>query len=943
MGAGLFRMADWHGRMGGIAASALYAIIPSMLPLLRHIPIAPRLANRRREALDFLIVHSGLLTCALFLLAGLSLLGDYGIGADQGTQRRIAEANLNYALGRVDGILVNNDQFALVPSDRFYGVAFELPLLLAERALGLEDLYYVNRLRLTLTYLFFIIGSYFCYRLAYRLFGSRLLAIMALLFLLLHPRIYGHSFFNSKDLPFLSMFLIALYLLERAFRRDTVGAFVLLGIAVGLLTNLRIMGIMLFPAVIAMRGLDWLPAGGGPERRRVLLTAGLFTLTAGLTWYAVTPYAWPNPIEHLAGSLGLTVGHPTVVPILFQGALIPSDQLPWHYLPIWFLITTPPFILLLIGCGAAAVVARSCRRPGTVFRQGRPRFLLLLLACFLLPPLAAALLGSNQYDDWRHLYFVYGPAVLLAAGGLRGLTAAWPRQGRWRAGAYGLAGLGLGLILVQMAQLHPLQYVYFNFLVDRTTPEELRERYDLDYWELAQWPALQYLLARYPGETLTVRTGHRSMWEALPPAARRRLPLTAGRDSDFDLTDQPEPSQPDLAFNSAYPRRFYNNTLAILRPAAAAWMTADALAAYRELYREARAGEPIIRGNYDVYLKGRRLTFVRENCRPEQRKVWFRVDAFPPHEEILPPGLWEPGSYASYYNQPVRLGSLCLAVIQLPAETRGNLILDQRGAGKPGPASQRIWEQELYSLSRPGLGELSDRRREKQPPAGPAAFAVFLDWNAAGRPGLFYAKESCSQAEYENPAFLQIYPENLADLPFYLWAGGQENREFPLSRYGFRPGGDCMAVVPLPDYPIAALRTGQFGVWEVNRYPPAAPGRLRETYAALAALKPNRRAAFALYWRDNRLIYLRENCAAADTAAGFFLHIIPADVAVLPAERRAAGFANGDFAFDRRGGHFDGKCLAAIPLPNYPVKAIRTGQYSPEQGELWAVELAVGR
>ena len=913
-----------------------------MLPLLRHIPIAPRLANRRRAAQDFLVVHSGLLTCAIFLLVGLALLGDYGVGADQQTQRRIAEANLNYALGRVDGILVNNDRDTLVPSDRFYGVAFELPLLLAEGALGLEDLYQVNRLRLTLTHLFFIIGGYFCYRLAYRLFGSRLLAIMVLLFLLLHPRIYGHSFFNSKDLPFLSMFLIALYLLERAFRRDTVGAFVLLGIAVGLLANLRIMGVMLFPAVIAMRGLDWLPAGGGPERKGILLTGGLFVLTAGLTWYAVTPYAWPNPIEHLAGSLGLTVGHPTVVPVLFQGEWIPSDQLPWHYLPTWFLITTPPFILLLGLCGAAAVLARGCRRPAAIFCNNRQRFLLLLLAAFLLPPAAAALLGSNQYDDWRHLYFVYGPAVLLAAGGLRGLTGAWPRPGRWRAGAYGLAGLGLGLTLLQMAQLHPLQYVYFNFLVDRTTPEGLRERYDIDYWELAQWSALQYLLARYPGETLTVRTEHRSMWEALPAAARRRLPRAGGRRADFYLTYQLGSGRPDLAFNSAYPRRFYNNTLAILRPAAAARMTADALAAYRELYRQARAGEPIIRGNYDVYLKGRRLTFVQENCRPERREVWLRVDALPPHREILPPGLWEPGSYASYYNQPVRLGSLCLAVIQLPADIRGNLILAQRGASKPGAAGQRIWWEELYSLSRPGLGELINQGREKQPPAGPDAYAVFLDWNAAGRPGLFYAKAECSPADYETPVFLQLYPENLTDLPFYLWAGGQENREFPLLRYGFRPGGSCIAVVPLPDYPIAALRTGQAGRWEVNRYPPAAPGRLRETYAALPAGRPEARSFFDLYWQDNRLIYLRETCAAADTAAGFFLHIIPADVADLPPERQIAGFANRDFAFDRRGGHFAGKCLATISLPNYPVKAIRTGQYVAGQGELWAVELAVG-
>ena len=84
---------------------------------------------------------------------------------------------------------------------------------------------------------------------------------------------------------------------------------------------------------------------------------------------------------------------------------------------------------------------------------------------------------------------------------------------------------------------------------------------------------------------------------------------------------------------------------------------------------------------------------------------------------------------------------------------------------------------------------------------------------------------------------------------------------------------------------------------------------------------------------------MRETCAAADTAADFFLHIIPEDVADLPPERQAAGFANRDFAFAHRGAPFDGHCLAAVPLPDYPIKEIRTGQYLPGQGEVWSAGL----
>ncbi len=914
-----------------------YAIIRPMLPQLR--PIAPQFSVGRRAALNFLTARGGLIVCLLFLLVGLDTAGDYGLLYDEQPQIVIATANLNYIRGQADSLDQLPYPFYL------YGVTFELPLLLAQQALGwdalsVEDYHYIHRLRLTLTHLFFVLGGWFCYRLAYRLFDNRLLAILALLFYLLHPRLYAHSFINSKDLPFVSMLMIALYLLERAFRRDTLGAFVLLGVAVGLLTNLRIMGLMLLAAPLAMRGLDLFYARTGPERKHILLTGGMFTLTAGLTLYAVTPYAWTNPVDYLTASLALSVNHPAVLPQVFQGQVILSDAIPPHYAATWFGITTPPPLLLLGGGGIAAALALGLARPKAVFRNSRLRFYLLLLACFLLPPLAAALLGSNQYEGWRHFYFVYVPFGLLAAGGLHWLAAALSRRRLWRAGIYAAAGLALGLILLQMAQIHPLQHIYFNFLVDRTTPERLRTQYEMDRWLLARRAAVEYLRQSHPGETLTLRADPWAM-KILPPAARRQVQITSGgRNADYELT-LPDPTRPDLAFNSRY-GRFYNNTLVVLRPLDSARMTPAALAAYQEIYRQALASAPIIRADYNVYRQGQRLVFIKENCPRDGGDAWFDVKLFPDDPANLPPQSRASQSYAAFANNRVRLDNLCLAVIQLPDGATGDLILRQRRVGNYGPAGAPVWE-ELYSLSRPGLGELiAAYRGNRPPPDNPAAFDVFIDRDA-GRHRLLYAKSNCAPSESETPITLHIYPENRADLPFYLWTGGLDNRDFSLWAYGGRPGGDCVAIVPLPEYPIAEIRTGQAGVWEVNLYPPADPAYLRATYAALSDIQPSVRAAFDLYLQDNRLIYLRETCNAADTMAGFFLHILPEDAADLPAGRQDAGFANLDFAFDQRGGSFDGKCMAVLFLPHYPIKAIRTGQHIPGQGEVWAAELTVGR
>ena len=105
--------------------------------------------------------------------------------------------------------------------------------------------------------------------------------------------------------------------------------------------------------------------------------------------------------------------------------------------------------------------------------------------------------------------------------------------------------------------------------------------------------------------------------------------------------------------------------------------------------------------------------------------------------------------------------------------------------------------------------------------------------------------------------------------------------------------------------------------------------------------EPAVRADFDIYIDDDTLVYVREPCARADTKAMFFLHLIPDDVADLPDHLKRHGFDNLDFDFPGRGTVFDGKCIAAIALPDYGIATIRTGQYVQVEGgfdNLWEVE-----
>ena len=752
----------------------------------------------------------------LFAAVGVAVLDDYGIGWDAISQRRVAELNAAYIMGDRDALPPNHN--------RFYGMAFELPLLLTERLLGLTDSRDIYLSRHLLIHLFFIAGGFCCGLLAWRMFHNRWVALLAMLLFLLHPRLYAHSFFNSKDVPFAVMFMIALYLTHRAFRRDTAGAFALLGVVVGLAANMRPFALLLIPAVLALRGLDWRAAAGADARRRILLTAGVFAAAALLAIYASQPYYWENPLRFIDGIQTLS-RHPTLVDNLFQGRIVRSDAVPADYIPVWFGITAPPLPLLLGAAGMAAILWRGFRAPGRAGRHGELRFLLLLLGCFTLPVVVAIVLQSHIYNGWRQMYFLWGPFCLLAAAGIhwlshpgRGLKLMRPMAG------YGLAAAGLGGAIYSIVSLHPHQQIHFNLLANWTAPGELRRQYEMDYWQTSHLQGLEYLLERYPDTTLYVLDWPRAevQWPLLPAAERERIVLSNVWTADFHI-------------------------------------------------------------GMDLGLLARGIA--------------------------LEPALYRRQAYGSVY-----------LTVTAPRLIWGDGL-------RPGAEAYRAAYRRLIAAASPAVQ---------------ADLDVYIHNGA-----LYYVRENCSLADATPRVLLHLYPVNNDDLPAYRREYGFDNLSFDFGRRGGFFDGKCITQEPLPDYPIARIRTGQIAggatLWQAD-LPLALMARMGEIEASLEPSPPAAAAGFfELHLVDGELIYRREPCAAADTLARFYLHIFPADAKDLPADRREHGFVNQGFGFAEYGALRDGKCLAAAPLPDYPIARIRTGQHIPGQGELWRADFRPGR
>ena len=637
------------------------------------------------------------LVCGAFLLVGIAVVDDYAAGLDGPAQREIADRNLAFITGaadRLDGFHPKQKH------NRYYGVAFDLPLLLLERGLGLEDSRSIYLMRHLLTHGFFLLGGWCCSLLVYRLTHSRAVALFALLVFVVQPRLYAHSFFNSKDLPFLSMFMVTLYVTHRAFRKETVGAFVLCGVCVGILTNLRIMGMMVYPAVLALRGLD-LGQAGREERTHVLVTGAVFAVAGPGTLYVLSPYLWADPFEFVTASQVLA-HHPHETRGLFQGRPVTSYQLPWHYLPTWMLISTPLVTLLCGALGVIGVCIHSVRRPRTALENTDLRFGLLLVAYLTLPVLAIIALGAHLYSGWRHMFFLHAPLCGLAGLGLQ-WAGGMSRQAA--AGVSALAGLGVLVTGGEMVRLHPHQQVYFNALVDRTTPEYLRTHYSLGTRANSCREGLEFLRKQYPATTVYVPNSYAMYigWITLPPADRARLALVRGAETvDFQIlcgkelqTRETLLVEDSIHEETRYVRKVYNNTL--LRVTARVTVPdrkQSVTSRAGDTYQGATAGQLLAKGMFDIYTyPGTRLLgYARKSCTLPDTRPWFFLHIVPVNEQKLPAQRHQYGfdnRDFAFQRRGKQVAGRCWTTVELPAYEIARIRTGQYNE------QGRLWETEL--------------------------------------------------------------------------------------------------------------------------------------------------------------------------------------------------------------------------------------------------------
>lgn len=232
-----------------------------------------------------------------------------------------------------------------------------------------------------------------------------------------HIRLGGHAALSLRDFPHAAGFLVAVLLsweLLWDIRRRGYPERRLIALgAVGTLPFLlRSPNVLPLPVIIVALGIIACSDRSLPWKRR-LTVIGLPAVTGLLLGYIGSPALWvaPHKILH---PLQLFSAFPWQDQLQVMGIPVNGADPPLWYYPVWLFVGIEPVTFLCLLVGLALLCVRTLRRRHT---EWTPELWIGIIT--LLTWTAVMVIRPHDYDEDRHLLFLYPPLVVLAGMGLR--------------------------------------------------------------------------------------------------------------------------------------------------------------------------------------------------------------------------------------------------------------------------------------------------------------------------------------------------------------------------------------------------------------------------------------------------------------------------------------------------------------------------------------------
>ena len=440
-------------------------------------------------------------------------------------------------------------------------IIFEFFLVFLSDIIGIKNIDKVYLLSHQLNFIFFCTALIIFYKLVQKRFNNFYLSFLSILLIILSPRIFGESFYNSRDIFFMSLFIFYSYSAYIFLEKKNYSNVIIFSILTALLINTKILGIIPIALFSLIYIYNFLNTSKKLVNEKKIIISFIFTTIISI--YILWPYLWANPIVNLYLAFkNILVLHENLIVVNYYfGNYIQSDMMPWHYRTVWFIITTPIIILLLFIIG---MISQSFKIFDALKKSLNKNynfnnnlfFDLYFFFTFVITFFLVIELNASKFGGWRHLYFLYPIVIYFSIYCIKFLKNQFTNKLSIII-LFFLLTINMTFNFFWVLKNHPNQYLYFNLL----NKKYFMKNFDLDWWGVTHKTIIDYILKNDDSDKIYVYakgfTNLRDTYLYLSEENKSRIILSNFSDAKYIIDNKMKRIRPyDYKYNNEYSKYY---------------------------------------------------------------------------------------------------------------------------------------------------------------------------------------------------------------------------------------------------------------------------------------------------------------------------------------------------------------------------------------------------
>ncbi len=410
-----------------------------------------------------------------FIIIGGFLALNTGITHDEQHDLYVWQANQNLILNKLFN--TNNDVSYLIGGNIYYGSGFHYISYLIELfTLNFPLISEFDQLTKLLlskhltVFLFFITSGIFIKKILRIITQNKFVSNFGAFFYLLYPYLLGHSFFNVKDIPFLSIWVICSYYIIRItkiFLQENIITkkhLVILSILTGYLFSIRISGLLILIQylVFFLISVNIKNIKITYFLKKFFKEIFIFVCLFLSIFFILQPSYWANPLI-IFQAIKFMSQHIQTVCTITLGECMKAQDLPASYIPIWIFFKLP--LIILFGLVLYPIIQNKIETKSyriiIINSLGLSTFSIIILLI---------LFEVNLYDEIRQIMFLIPNIIVISLS----LIFFYSKK------VFQLLIIFfVFFFLIQNLIIYPYNYTWINNLSHLT---KINGVFELDYW-----------------------------------------------------------------------------------------------------------------------------------------------------------------------------------------------------------------------------------------------------------------------------------------------------------------------------------------------------------------------------------------------------------------------------------------------------------------------------